>query len=169
MGKPSTRHTASVMDAREAELMHQALKLHARGKTFQAIAGQLGVSMMTASRLVREAKAHYWRLSETEARHQRAMEMRYLEELWAAVADEAMAGNVAYVDRALKIRESYRKLMGLDAPAAPLVDARQQTLIVTTEELARYDTLAKDPAGLAALEKFARGYAEAAEQEPGQD
>lgn len=168
MGRVPTRQSAAAV-AKAATLQARALELRTEGLRIGEIAVRLGVTPEYVGKLVRDALRELFVLTENDARHLRALEEEYLQQLWGAVVKQALEGNVAYVEQARKIRESYRKLMGLDAPAAPLVDARQQTLIVTTDELARYDALASDPAGLAALEKFARGYAEAAEQEPGQD
>lgn len=147
----------------------QALDLRADGLSYPDIAARMGVSVQKVAALIREAMQELYEWQEADVRHLRAQEEEHLHRLWSAVVGPALEGNLAYMDRAIKIRESYRKLHGIDAPAAPLVDARQQTLVVGVEELARYQELAQDPASLDALVKFARGYAESAGDESGQD
>lgn len=96
-----------------AERRRQALRLRIRGASFDDIAEQVGLAggKGSACRVVQEALAEIGR---EEAEELRALELYRLDELHRAVWSKALRGNLAAVDRVLKIMERRAKLCGLD-------------------------------------------------------
>ena len=92
----------------------QALELRMAGATYRKIATQLGYpNPGNAYRAVARLLTEHARES---AEQVRAMELARLDRLLLAVWGKAAAGDVAAVDRALRVMERRARIMGIDAP-----------------------------------------------------
>jgi hypothetical protein len=124
----------------------QAAALRAQGRTFQQIADELGWAnkgeAWRAVQAAREAVLHgpAEKLIRTEAAQ---LDELYVEALDVLTREHVMVshGRIVYgddgepllddgpklaaIDRLVKVRESYRKLLGLDAPSRVSVDAEK--------------------------------------------
>jgi len=104
-----TRETA-------AERRVRSLQLRQRGCSYRAIGRQLGVSEAQAHKDVQASLQALAALETGTAEELRALELERLDALLLIVNDEVEQGNLAAVDRALRIGERRAKLLGLDAP-----------------------------------------------------
>lgn len=123
----------------------RAAQLRAEGWTLQQIADELGCDKTTAGRAIRRALRE---IVKGPAEKLLAMEAERLDTLYEEALEVLQRdhvtvshgkvikdddGNVllddgpklAAIDRLVKVRESYRKLLGLDAPSRVSVDAQQ--------------------------------------------
>lgn len=98
-----------------AERRRQALEMRATGMTYTAIGSALGVSDVAAGNLVRNALKDLAQETADSAGALRALEAERLDAVSAALYPRAVAGDLRAVDRYVRVRESYRKLLGLDA------------------------------------------------------
>jgi hypothetical protein len=95
----------------------QALELRRAGHTYAAIGEQLGLSKAMAFKLVRQGMEE-GRIAIGKAADQlRAEELSRLDGMLEAVWPKASKGELAAVDRVLKIGERRARLLGLDAPS----------------------------------------------------
>lgn len=93
----------------------EALKLRAKGHTYEEIADRLGYANPARARLaVTKALEHSFR---EPAKHVRELEARRLDELQAAAWPAAVAGSDKAINAVLRIMERRAKLFGLDAPS----------------------------------------------------
>lgn len=99
----------------------QACNMRADGMTFLEIAQRMGVSESTAERLVERGMD---RIVCPDAKRARQRELRHLERvrraLWGNVGDDCtavLADDPSTAMALVKVSESIRKLLGLDAPA----------------------------------------------------
>jgi hypothetical protein len=139
-------------------LQAEAPRLRGLGWSYPQIAGQLAVSQDRVGQLVRNGMRDLARVSEADAKELRAVEREALAALWKIAWEHAKEGDSpGWFDRALRVRESHRKLMGLDLTAEPYIDARTQNLVITTRELEIAGELGKDPDNVAVFEKWGRG------------
>lgn len=99
-----------------AERRVKALQLRQVGASYRAIARQCGVSVKTAHKDVSEALAELAALERHEAASLRALEQARLDECLLVLAPRIKAGDLGAIDRALRISESRRRLLGLDEP-----------------------------------------------------
>jgi len=115
-----------------------ALRLRARGLTYQAIGDELGVTQQTANRYVLEALANLRAEAGEAAQEVRELESMRLDRMLSAVWDLAEAGDIKAIETVLKLMERRAKLRGLDQPE------RSMTVTVTSSreeleaEAARY-------------------------------
>lgn len=127
-----------------AERRVKALDYRKAGASFRAIGEQLGVSVKTAHQDVQQALADLAELEQASAAEYRALELARLDDLAIAAARILQAEHplvsggkvlsrftadgkaigltdngpkLAAIDRLIRISESRRKLLGLDAPA----------------------------------------------------
>lgn len=105
---------------REAALDRRvkALELRKRGKSYRTIGAALEISEAQAHRDVQQAMAALRELEQTTAEEYRTMELERLDLALQALLPKLNAGNVEAVNAWVRISESRRKLLGLDAPAA---------------------------------------------------
>lgn len=104
------------LDALDNQL--QALQLRKEGKSYVFIAQQLGYKDHSGAwRAVRSAMK---KTLKEPADEMRKLELERLDDMLSAIAPAVKEGNLAAIDRALKIQDRRAKLMGLDMPA--LVD-----------------------------------------------
>lgn len=109
-----------------AERRQRAMELRKQGKTYRAIAKDLGIGEAQAYRDVSAViKVINQRSQETAIEHQR-LELERLEMAMEAIATQVEKGHLGAVDRWLRLCESRRKLLGLDAPAKTEVNSNTE-------------------------------------------
>jgi hypothetical protein len=95
----------------------QALDLRLAGYTFDAIAQQLGyTSRSSAYRAVGRAFRRIRAGADQSAETLRALEDARYDRMLRAIDDKVQQGDLAAIDRALRISHARRELWGLDAP-----------------------------------------------------
>lgn len=92
-----------------------ALDLRTRGLTFEAIGRQLGISTQAAHATVSRALARSLAEANAAADNLRALELRRLDAMLAALWPLVEAGDVPAINAALRVGERRAKLFGLDA------------------------------------------------------
>lgn len=100
--------------ARERE--RRAIELRRAGQTYDAIAVELGCTRGAAFKVVQRVLVRLAAEAREDGEAVRAIELDRLDALHAIVWEKAAAGDLAAVDRALRIAERRAKLLGLDAP-----------------------------------------------------
>jgi methylphosphotriester-DNA--protein-cysteine methyltransferase len=129
----STEQTEAIVKVTTAKLavrerQKTALELRLSGKTFQAIADELGCSKHTAHRLVEQA------LDATikePAERVREMELHRLDGMFAGFWPQAQQGDAVAAAGCLKVMEHRAKLLGLYA-AEPVRGNGEQAIQVVT-------------------------------------
>lgn len=99
-----------------AEMRHQALDLRKKGKSFRAIASELGVTVGMAFKHYQNALAEARAVSEQEATEHRTLDLERMDAQLEALWPAAMAGDTQANGVLLRILERRSKLLGLDAP-----------------------------------------------------
>jgi len=115
-----------------AERRGQALALRKAGSGYAAIAGQLGYAGPSGAykAIVTALRA----LTREPARELVDLEVARLDDLLAGLWADARKGNVAKVDRVLKVMARRAALLGLDAPRRVAVtDYRQEAETIAAE------------------------------------
>jgi hypothetical protein len=121
---------ASATRCQAAARRAEAFRLRSAGKSYRAIAAELGCSTRTAyTAVVRELEKVRAELAES-AGHYLQLEMARLDSLLNAVWPEATAGNLKAVNAAVKVIERQCRLLGLDAPT------KTETKVSATADLA---------------------------------
>ncbi|MEO1082405.1 MAG: hypothetical protein AAFY29_22815 [Pseudomonadota bacterium] len=94
----------------------EAVRLRKRGKTYQFIADELGITKQSAHAAVQKAmkEIRTRRMEDTETLL--TLELERLDMLLDALWDKAMNGQHMPIDRILKIMERRARLLGIDAP-----------------------------------------------------
>jgi chemotaxis protein histidine kinase CheA len=99
-----------------AERQREALQLRAAGRTFEDIAKELGYRGPSGA--YRAVQAGLKKTLQEPADELRRVECERLDRLMEALWERAIVrGNVAAVDRVLRIMERRSRLLGLDAPS----------------------------------------------------
>lgn len=106
----------SPIRARTIERQKQALELRRMGLGYEAIAAQIGIGKSQAHRLVAAGMDDAREQIAADADVLRAAEVSRLDGMLQGLWPRARKGDVAAVDRVLKIGERRAKLLGLDAP-----------------------------------------------------
>lgn len=94
----------------------QAVELRRSGRSYREIAHAVGIGVASAHRLVGAAIAEARTTVREDVVELRALELSRLDGLMVALWPKARRGDLAAVDRVLKIMERRAKLLGLDAP-----------------------------------------------------
>jgi hypothetical protein len=94
----------------------QALEWRKSGLSYRAIGEKLGVSEKTAYEDVQTALAHLAELEQASAEEYRTLELMRLDMALLALAPKMKLGDPQVVNAWVKVSESRRKLLGLDAP-----------------------------------------------------
>jgi transposase-like protein len=102
------------LSARERE--QRAVAMRRGGASYDQIARAIGITRSAACKAVRRVLARIAREASEDAAELRALEQQRLDALLAAVWPRAAKGDLAAVDRALRIAERRARLLGLDAP-----------------------------------------------------
>lgn len=102
------------------EREREALELRKAGASYDQIAQRLDVSRDTARAIVMRALENLNTACEESADEIRRLEVERIDTLLLGLWDKARKGDVAAVDRVLRLQDRRAKLLGLDAaPAAP--------------------------------------------------
>ena len=99
-----------------AERRVKALELRKTGGSYRQIGRALGVSQETAHKDVMHGLAELATQAHGHAEEYRALEVERLDVAILAVATLVRAGDLAAIDRWIRLSESRRKLLGLDLP-----------------------------------------------------
>ena len=113
-----------------------AVRLRVAGMTHENIAKQLGYSNASASykAVIRELNATAQDQSESND-SLRILELKRLDQYLQSVTPQAVRGDIAAVNTAIRIGESRRNLLGLDAPKQ--IEARIKVDIISWNEALR--------------------------------
>jgi hypothetical protein len=106
--------TSSQKRIAAAERARQALELRKAGAQYADIATTLGYA--DASGAYRAVSRALAKLTAEPAAELRELELLRLDRMLQAIWEQVIRGSHGAVDRALRISESRRKLLGLDAP-----------------------------------------------------
>jgi hypothetical protein len=102
------------IEAKERAL--KALELRKKGMRYEAIAQQLGYSSRgNAHKAVMKELELLSKECREEAAQVRDLELQRLDELYLAAWRAIAGGSESAIDRALRVSESRRKMMGIDA------------------------------------------------------
>lgn len=94
----------------------EALNLRRTGMGYRDIAKNLGVSPKRAYEIVSQAFEELKNDQHHTAEEVRAIELERLDKMLESIWPKVEKGDVAALDRAVKIQERRAKLLGLDAP-----------------------------------------------------
>jgi hypothetical protein len=122
----------------------RALDLRKSGAGYRQIANTLAVSVSQAHDDVQIALQALAKLEQASAEEYRAMELARLDMALLALASKMKLGDPAVVNAWVRVSESRRKLLGLDAPQAIDVQGalgQQQIIGVVLNLLAPYPEL----------------------------
>jgi hypothetical protein len=135
-----------------AERRVEALALRKAGLGYTAIAAQLGYAGPSGA--YKAIATALGELTREPARELVNLEVARLDDLLLGLWGDARKGNVAKVDRVLKIMQRRADLLGLDAPQrfADVTDTRQDA-----ERIAAEIGKAGDPVIVAQIERDLRG------------
>ena len=107
----------------------KAVMMRQRGATFERIAKELNCTRQAAHQMVmRVLKREHAELREA-AQELIATEYRILNEMQMTIYQAAVKGGLFEMDRIIRISESRRKLLGLDAPEAVKIGSLDQDLV----------------------------------------
>jgi transposase-like protein len=109
-------NAAAANKALKIQRQQAALELRRAGQDFREIARRVGCSKSAAHRYVKAALEGAIEQIATEATELKAEEISRLDGMLAGLWGDARKGDVAAVDRVLRIMERRSKLLGLDAP-----------------------------------------------------
>lgn len=129
MSQPRTdQHAIAVVERRA-----RAVELRKAGAGYGAIARQLGYKDRSGA--YRAVKAALRELVREPAAELVTLELARLDDLLLALWPEARRGNVAKVDRVLKVMARRAALLGLDAPRrfAEVLDPRREAEAIAAE------------------------------------
>lgn len=93
------------------------------GLTYEAISDAIGVSKQQVHRIVRAALVELAEETREEAETLRQLELERIESLFSQAYSQATQGNLAAIDRCVKLCERRCKILGLDAPSRSEVTA----------------------------------------------
>lgn len=128
----ANRRTLPEDDKRIAERRKKALALRLGGATLTDIAETLGVSIGTVHNDIRKCLSD---IPRAEADELRSQEVARLDKLQGACWPLALGGDLAAIDRAVKIIDRRAKMLGLDAPQQVEVTGADVDLDATVERL----------------------------------
>jgi hypothetical protein len=117
---------------RAAQLQDRCLELRANGLSFREIARELKVAPATAYKAVARGLAAVNENCREEAQELRALEALRLDQMQAALWQQATDGDVRAIDRILRIMERRARLLGLDEPE------RRETKLEIDPQQARF-------------------------------
>ena len=101
---------------RAAQLEQKCLELRSAGLSFREIARELKVAPATAYKAVARGLAAVNAGCREQAQELRALEALRLDQMQAALWEQATDGEVKAIDRVLRIMERRARLLGLDEP-----------------------------------------------------
>lgn len=92
----------------------EAIELRMQGLTFEAIAGQIGVTREAARKAVLRALEETNQAIAERADELRSIEAQRLERITEVLWPRVLEGDLKAIDRVIRTRESFRRLTGLD-------------------------------------------------------
>ena len=101
---------------RAAQLEEKCLELRSAGLSFREIARELKVAPATAYKAVARGLAAVNAGCREQAQELRTLEALRLDQMQAALWEQATDGDVRAIDRVLRIMERRARLLGLDEP-----------------------------------------------------
>lgn len=114
------------MSAKKRERANRYADMRLKGWALSEIAVREGVTENTVTKLLNEVLAELNARTLGYAYGVQQMELERLDRLWRAAFEQAEAGELAAVDRCLKIMERRSNLLGLDAPKHQVHHVAQQ-------------------------------------------
>ncbi len=109
VSEPNEAENRRIIAARQRRM---AIQMSRAGESMEAIAARLGVTRGAARKMVtREAKEF---ADHTQTDDRRMVHVEALMELWRVLYTPACAGDLANVDRFLKVEERLSRLLALD-------------------------------------------------------
>lgn len=114
------RKAQSATSARKVQALEREeriLQLRIGGARYQQIADALGIVPSTVGRALQRGMARWQAQADDLASELIWLQLERLDRLLLGIWPEAVKGNVAAIDRVLKIEERRAKLMGLDLAA----------------------------------------------------
>lgn len=114
MARPDPGLSAGPRAAEVAERGWRTVQLRAQGRTFQAIADELGYGSRAGAYKSHVRQLELMRRDSPEAELVRVAESEHLDYLRSKVMPAVEDGDLAAIDRAVRISERYSKLNGLD-------------------------------------------------------
>lgn len=106
--------TASRNELDPALRRQRALELRLQGRMLWEIGDELGVTESAVSRMLTKALEEIEGENRESAERLRTLEMVRLEKIGEALYRRSLDGELPAIDRFLKVRERYAKLLGLD-------------------------------------------------------
>lgn len=126
-GKVRNQHTSNTRQQKTlAERRASALQLKIAGATYDAIARALGYA--NKGNAHRDIQAALAAITKEPAEALKKLELERCDEMLLAIWPQVRKGNLAAIDRALKIMERRARYEGLDAPT-------KSTITVITEDM----------------------------------
>lgn len=98
-----------------AERRVKSLELRKAGASYRRIGDQLGISETMAYKDVQRCLTELRELQNHSAEELRTMELERLDMAMLAIAAQVKAGHLGAIDRWIRLAESRRRLLGLDA------------------------------------------------------
>jgi hypothetical protein len=117
---------AIIIDKRERAI--QALELRKAGVGYELIAQRLNYSNRSAA--YRAVSRLLGSMEKEATQDMREVELRRLDDLFLSIYKKARDGDLAAVDRCLRIMERRAKIAGIDAPEKTQTDVRQVIKVV---------------------------------------
>lgn len=126
-GRPKKTQANAI---RSTEWKARAVEMRLAGHTYAQIGAACGVVPQQAHQAVTRYLEDTRAVAREHAEDIRRLELDRLDRILAAIGPLAEGGDLAAVDRVLRIQERRASLLGLDAPKAQLVavDARPDTV-----------------------------------------
>ena len=114
-----------------AERASKALEMRMSGATYASIGSALGITTGAAHKAVARAMSSMSEETQANAETFRQLEVARLDQMLMGLWDKARAGDLATVDRVLRIMERRSRLLGLDAlpPAKAIIGAGEIRVI----------------------------------------
>jgi hypothetical protein len=129
----SHKHPLNAQRIEVAEREAKALDLRKAGLTYDQIGAQLGgISRSRAAHIVRRALD---RLVQEPGEELVKLEVERLDMLWRALLPKALAGSPRHAEVAVRVLESKRKLLGVDAPTK--TEAKLDVTVVEQDQTDR--------------------------------
>jgi len=126
----------STSKAEAAIRSQRALEMRALGHTYQQIGEALGVHQVTAHGIIKRRMAALNEKISESAEQVRQLELARLDDLFRRAMAAVEAGNVNAIDKALRVCESRRRLLGLDAPTRTDISSGGEPFLI---QVVRYE------------------------------
>ena len=147
------------------ERQTKALEMRRDGFTYRKIGARLNIDHTQAFKDVKNALASLAKERDEEAEHLVDLELHRLDMLLEALYPMTHVGNPIAVEKFLRVCESRRKLLGLDAPTK--VSLEYDLSPAQLNRIAKMLVDAGEPSAGDTLEKLAQAYVESARADTG--